>query len=78
MPNWFVLSWPQGRKRANELVDSELWIKVDDGWRFHDWDHYQVTREEIERGRALNRKRQKEWRERTRKKREASLGESQT
>jgi hypothetical protein len=35
------------RKEADELVRRGLWDCDDDGWRFHDWDQYQFTREEV-------------------------------
>jgi hypothetical protein len=40
------------------------------GWQFHDWEHFQPSKEEIERDRAHNRERQKRFRE---KRREARL-----
>lgn len=70
VPDWFVSSWPQGRKRADDLVESGLWEIGERegiaGWWFHDWDHFQPTREEIERDREHNRERQRRFREKRR------------
>lgn len=70
VPEWFVASWPSGRKLAAELVRAELWRvgerEGEAGWWFHDWSHYQPTKEEIERERETTRERQRRWRERSR------------
>ena len=76
VPEWFVLGWPQGRKRAAELVDVGLWAPDEQGgeqgWTFHDWEHYQPSKAEIEADRAANRERQKRFRQKRREaKREA-------
>lgn len=67
VPEWFVLAWPQGRKRAAELVDAAMWGETvkdgEPGWQFHDWHHFQPSRAEIEADRESNRERQKRWRE---------------
>lgn len=67
VPEWFVVAWPQGRRRAAELVAAGMWeptVKGDEpGWQFHDWEHFQPSRAEIEADRASNRERQKRWRE---------------
>lgn len=77
VPDWFVASWPSGRKNAAALVRIGMWREGDcageSGWWFHDWEHYQMTKDEIERDRELNRERQKKFREARRKARAASL-----
>jgi hypothetical protein len=74
VPEWFVNSWPHGRRRADELVRADLWSRDEcdgeAGWRFHDWDHFQMSKAEIERDREHNRERQRRFRE---KRREARL-----
>lgn len=70
VPDWFIASWPQGRKRAKELTDAGLWVEGErDGeagcW-FHDWEHFQPSKEEIERDREHNRERQRRFREKRR------------
>lgn len=73
IPDWFVQSWPNGRKLAQQLVEADLWDIADTdehgsaGWVAHDWDDYQPTAEEIEQDREANRERQKQWRQRRRK-----------
>lgn len=42
--------------QANALVKAGLWVKVDDGYRFHEWHDYQPTREHVERVRDERRK----------------------
>jgi hypothetical protein len=70
VPRWFVAGWPSGQKLAIRLVEAEMWspvVKDDEpGWQFHDWEHYQMTREEIEHDKQLNRERQKRFREKRR------------
>lgn len=67
VPEWFVSSWPNGRKLAAALVAAGMWSPgVRDGeagWYFHDWSHYQPSKEEVDRERAHNRERQKRFRE---------------
>lgn len=70
VPNWFAAGWPNGRKRATELVAAGLWHAGERdgeaGWWFHDWEHFQPSRAEIERDREHNRERQKRFREKRR------------
>ena len=77
VPAWFVAGW-KARRMGAELVRAGLWhtpghdcpdcpdVEDADGWVFHDWDHYQQTREEIERDKELNRERQRRFREKRR------------
>ena len=85
VPEWFVVGWPQGRKLAGQLTAAGLWHVAGHNcegcpqppegaaWVFHDWDHYQMTREEIERDRELNRERQRRFREKRRQARADSI-----
>lgn len=69
VPDWFVGGW-RGKRAAEQLVRARLWFadRKDDetGWRFHDWEHFQPSKAEIERDREHNRERQKRFRERRR------------
>lgn len=47
---------------AEALVDSGLWVRVDGGYQFHDWDKYQPTRSNIEAERAADRERKRKAR----------------
>lgn len=71
VPEWFVASWPQGRRLADLLVKHGLWeIGEKDGeagWYFHDWLHYQPSSDEIEQDRENARERQRRRRENLRK-----------
>jgi hypothetical protein len=69
VPEWFVVSWPQGKKLARELVAANLWFVSPGGWTFHQWDQRQLTKEHIEEERAASRERQRKWREKNRNKR---------
>lgn len=47
---------------AEELVAARLWLEDAEGWRFHDWDHYQPTKADVEAERAAARERMRERR----------------
>lgn len=57
---------------ANELVNSKLWDKVDDGWVIHDFLDYNPDREQVEAERARNAARQKAYRERRKAERQTA------
>lgn len=46
------------------LIGAELWKEVEGGYRVHDYDQYQPSREQVEADRERNAKRQAEWRAR--------------
>lgn len=52
---------PGGHAMAEKLVDAGLWfpdeLDGDDGWRFHDWDEFQPTADEVEAKREAARER---------------------
>lgn len=70
VPEWFVASWPSGKRLAAALVSAELWVAGDrddeSGWWFHDWLDIHQTADEIEQQRMKNRERQRERRRRLR------------
>lgn len=67
VPDWYVTSILNGKRAANSLVEAGLWTRAvidgECGYQFHDWEHYQPSKAEIERERAASRERQKRWRE---------------
>lgn len=63
---WFVESWPNGGALASKLVEVGLWIPVQGGWQFHDWDSFQPTRAQLEADRAAAAERKRKQRERDR------------
>lgn len=63
VPDWYVKSWPNGSKRAADLVKSGLWHDAENGWVFHQWDERQPSKEQVEAERAATRERQKRFRE---------------
>jgi len=68
VPEWYVDSWKNGRRHAAELVSVGLWSideeNGDAGWRFHDWNDYQPSKDEVEKTKAAARERQRRSRER--------------
>lgn len=48
--------------QAAALVRARLWVKVEDGYLFHEWHDYQPTREKVERDRQEARERMKKIR----------------
>lgn len=44
---WFVESWPKGRELASRLVEGGLWLVVEGGWQFHEWEKFQPTRDQV-------------------------------
>lgn len=51
------------RQAASELVKHKLWEIADGGYQFHDWEHWQRTREQVEADRQAAKERQRRWRE---------------
>jgi hypothetical protein len=76
VPDWFVNSWPNGRRLADTLVKAGHWeIGEKDGeagWFFHDWLDYQPSSDEIEADREHARERQRKRRQKLRESREES------
>jgi hypothetical protein len=74
VPEWYVVGWREGRRLARELCDGGLWYpdehKGEQGWRFHDWQHYQPSSDEIEADREHARNRQRKRREKLREARD--------
>ena len=66
VPEWFVVSWPQGKRLASALVSAGLWHEADGGWQFHQWEERNRPKEEIEADRAAARARQKKYRDKRR------------
>lgn len=70
VPGWYVISHRDGRKHADALVRVGLWENAthngEDGYRFHDWNDYQPTSEEIEAEREAARERQRAYRQKRR------------
>lgn len=68
--DWYVQSWPSGRKLAGRLVAADLWEPTEKdgekGWLFHDWEHFQPSTAEIEADREFARERQRKRREKLR------------
>ncbi len=61
VPDWYVTTWPSGKSLAGKLVAAGLWVPTeqdgDSGWRFHDWEHCNPSKETIEQERESARQR---------------------
>lgn len=80
VPDWYVTSWPSGKRHAAALVAAGLWLTAtqegEQGWRFHEWDQCNPTREqELERKREQA-KRQAEWRQQRKNSKRHETGET--
>lgn len=66
VPRWFVTGFTNGSRAAHALLTAGLWTESrrdgEEGYQFHDWEHYQPTREEIEQDRENARQRQRRLR----------------
>lgn len=59
------------RRHCDELWTAGLWERVTDGgYRFHDWEHYQMSKEEVENRREQDRQRKAAWRAAKQRRRE--------
>lgn len=71
VPDWFVATWPNGKRCAAALVDAELWSTCtndegETGWQFHDWLDIHDHADEVEQQRIKARNRQRKRRQRLR------------
>lgn len=67
---------PGAVKLARKLVTAGLWVEVEGGHQFHGWHEFNLSAEEEKRRKADAARRQKEWRERSSTKRNASRNAS--
>jgi len=63
---------PGAAKLASKLVAAGLWIKVQGGYQFHDWQQFNLSAEQEKKRKADNAKRQAEWRVKANASRNAS------
>jgi hypothetical protein len=70
VPDYVVDDWDPDHEMADRLVEVELWTRAtrdgETGYQFHDWFEYNSSAEQIKRKREDGRRRQAEWRERSR------------
>lgn len=70
VPDWYVATWPSGKKLAAALVSAGLWLPAESGdekgWSFHDWLDIHDEGDEVERQRRQSRERQRARRARLR------------
>jgi hypothetical protein len=70
IPDWFVSGQKSGHKHAALIVAAGLWFRAErdgePGYQFHDWDHFQMSKDEVEAQKAHNRERQRKFREKRR------------
>lgn len=75
VPSWFTTQITNGSRLAHNLVRVGLWEKSErdgeSGFQFHDWDHFQKSKIDIDADREANRERQRRFREKKRNERNA-------
>lgn len=64
VPDYMVTELGGTPRIVNALVESGLWVRVEDGTKFSNWAEYQPTRADLETGRAREAERKRRWRER--------------
>ncbi|PDQ34974.1 MAG: hypothetical protein B5766_08265 [Candidatus Lumbricidophila eiseniae] len=67
-----------GPEIAAELVTVGYWDAVSDGWKFHDWDEYQPTRNEVHSRRKQEADRKATWRAAKTAKSQQDKGETES
>ncbi len=63
VPDNFVKLVRNSLRLAQELVNSGLWERTEGGYRFHDWDKYQPSKEKVVSDRQKNADKLRQWRE---------------
>lgn len=68
-PDYWVTTWPGGKKSAAALVQVGLWVREErngiPGYRFHDWTDYQRPAQRFAEEREQARERARRYRDRT-------------
>lgn len=77
VPNFALDEIPNGFSHAPDLVSARLWDEVDGGFQFHDWHHYQPSKDAVLKERADHAARQKAYRDRKQAERDARRDASQ-
>lgn len=67
VPAYMIEEWAPPPHAVKCLVEAGFWDEVPTGYQFRNWLEYQPSKAEVEKDRARNRQRQKEWRERNKK-----------
>lgn len=55
------------KREADRLVFANLWVETEDGYRFHEWDQRQPSREKVHTDREVNAEKLRKWREKNQK-----------
>jgi hypothetical protein len=66
LPRHMIGTFGAQARDAKKLVSVGLWVEIEDGYQFHEWNLMQPTKADVEAERAANRARQKEWRDKKR------------
>lgn len=67
LPKHMIGTFGAQARDAKKLVSVGLWVETENGYQFHEWANMQPSKAEVEEERAANRKRQKEFRDRQKK-----------
>lgn len=66
VPNGMIQRWTRNAEvAAQELVDLGAWKAVEGGFQFHDWNHFNPSKEKVLRDRERGAQRQARYRERS-------------
>lgn len=67
VPDYMIQVWSPTQKTVDSLVESGLWIRENDGFRFYSWLNYNPSKEDSDAKRAASKERMRQSRERNRR-----------
>ena len=70
VPDYMIQVWSPTQKTVDSLVESGLWIRENDGFRFYSWLNYNPSKEDSDAKRAASKERMRQSRERNRRRTE--------
>ena len=70
VPDYKIQVWSPTQKTVDSLVESGLWIRENDGFRFYSWLNYNPSKEDSDAKRAASKERMRQSRERNRRRTE--------
>lgn len=67
VPDYMIQVWSPTQKTVDSLVESGLWIRENNGFRFYSWLNYNPSKEDSDAKRAASKERMRQSRERNRR-----------
>ena len=67
VPDYMIQVWSPTQKTVDSLVESGLWIRENNGFRFYSWLNYNPSKEDSDSKRAASKERMRQSRERNRR-----------